>query len=84
MKLLLVDDDKIVIETMRNSFPWTDCGITEIKTAWSVWQAEEILSSERIDILLCDIEMPMATGIELIEWIKEKLDYIFKEAEKKL
>lgn len=75
MKLLLVDDDKIVIETMRNSFPWTDCGITEIKTAWSVWQAEEILSSERIDILLCDIEMPMATGIELIEWIKEKLDY---------
>lgn len=75
MKLLLVDDDKIVIETMRNSFPWTDCGITEIKTAWSVRQAEEILSSERIDILLCDIEMPMATGIELIEWAKEKLDY---------
>lgn len=70
MKLLLVDDDKIVIETMQGSFPWMDCGITEVKTAWSVRQAEEILCSERIDILLCDIEMPMATGIELIEWTK--------------
>ena len=75
MKLLLVDDDKIVIETMQGSFPWMDCGITEVKTAWSVRQAEEILCNERIDILLCDIEMPLATGIELIEWTKEKLNY---------
>ena len=43
MKLLLVDDDKIVIETMQGSFPWMDCGITEVKTAWSVRQAEEIV-----------------------------------------
>ena len=75
MKVLLVDDDRIVIETMLTSFPWTDCGISEVKTAWSVKQAQEILNSERIDILLCDIEMPMATGIELIEWIKEKITY---------
>ena len=33
MKLLLVDDDKIVIETMQGSFPWMDCGITEVKSS---------------------------------------------------
>lgn len=75
MKILLVDDDKIVIETMISSFPWTNWGITEIRTAWSVKEAKSILEQERIDILFCDIEMPMATGIELIEWIKQELEY---------
>lgn len=75
MKLLLVDDDKIVIDSMVSEFPWISWGITEIRTAWSVREAREILSRERIDILFCDIEMPMATGIELIEWMKQELDY---------
>ena len=59
MKLLLVDDDKIIINSMPGSFPWADWGITEIRTAWSIKQAKKILEEEQIDILLCDIEMPM-------------------------
>ena len=73
MKLLLVDDDKIIINCMRGSFPWADWGITEIRTAWSIKQAKKILEEEQIDILLCDIEMPMGTGIELIEWMQEEV-----------
>lgn len=75
MKILLVDDDKIVTETMLNSSLWADCGITEVRTAWSAMQAKQLLCEERIDILLCDIEMPMENGIELIEWIKAELGY---------
>ena len=71
MKLLLVDDDKIVLDSMPSSYPWQDWGITEIRTAWSIRQAKEILGREQMDILLCDIEMPMGTGIELVEWIQE-------------
>ena len=73
MKLLLVDDDKIIINSMPGSFPWADWGITEIRTAWSIKQAKKILEEEQIDILLCDIEMPMGTGIELIEWMQEEV-----------
>lgn len=75
MRLLLVDDDKFVIETMTASFPWNDWGITELRTAWSVRQAREILTREQVDILLCDIEMPMGSGIELLEWIREEISY---------
>ena len=73
MRLLLVDDDKIIINSMPSAFPWADWGITGIRTAWSIKEAKKILAREQIDILLCDIEMPMGTGIELIEWMQKEI-----------
>ena len=73
MKLVLIDDDKIITDSMPSAFPWADWGITEIRTAYSVKQAKKILEEDPADILLCDIEMPMGTGIELVEWIQEAL-----------
>ena len=73
MKLLLVDDDKIILDTMPSAFPWADWGIRSVRTAWSIRQARKILLEERIDILLCDIEMPLGTGIELIEWMQKEI-----------
>lgn len=73
MKLLLVDDDKIIINSMPAAFPWEDWGITGIRIALSIKQAKKILKEEQIDILLCDIEMPMGTGIELIEWMQKEI-----------
>ena len=43
MKLLLVDDDKIIINSMPAVFPWEDWGITGIWIALSIKQAKKIL-----------------------------------------
>ena len=40
--------------------------------AYNIKQAKDILSTRQIDILLSDIEMPQGSGLELLEWVREK------------
>ncbi len=40
--------------------------------AHSAAEARQILLQERIDVLLCDIEMPGETGLDLVDWVCEK------------
>lgn len=71
MKLLIVDDEIYAIQGMIDSVDWEQFSFEEILTANSYAQAINILMKERIDILLCDIEMPYGSGLDLVEWVKE-------------
>ena len=35
-------------------------------------EAIEILEKEAVDIAILDVEMPVKTGLEALEWIKQK------------
>ena len=72
MKLLMVNDAVLELHTMAREVPWDRCGISEVRLAESADQARAIMNAERVDILLCDIEMPGEDGISLIRWIREK------------
>ncbi|WP_455615192.1 response regulator transcription factor [Eisenbergiella sp.] len=72
MKLLIVDDEQIALEALRNIIDWETCGIDRIFMTYNIIHAKEIIQQENIDILLCDIEMPLGSGIELLEWIRYK------------
>ena len=52
--------------------PWADWGISDVFCAYDIYEAKRIISTKHIHILLCDIEMPMGSGIDLIEWIHAK------------
>lgn len=69
--LLIVDDEWIAVEGLKSGVDWQEIGITNVFTAYSPDQAKEIFQKEYIDILLCDIEMPQGTGLELLEWVRE-------------
>ncbi len=71
MKLLLVDDDKIAVEIVKDLIDWKKYGITDIYEAYSAKTAKEILLEKQIDILISDIEMPKENGIELVKWTIE-------------
>lgn len=43
--------------------------IDECFSAESVREAKQYLTVKKIDIVLCDIEMPQESGLELLEWI---------------
>lgn len=70
--LLIVDDDILAIEGVKSDLNLEKLSISKLLTAFSMHQAREFFVSNSIDILLCDIEMPQGSGLELIAWVKEK------------
>ena len=75
MNLLIVNDEKLTADTMKEEVDWASCGIDRVFTAYDAGQAKEVFFREKIDIALCDIEMPGENGIELLRWIRrEKIE----------
>lgn len=72
MKILIVDDEQYSVDGIASNIDWEALGITEIFKAYSMNQAQQIFENEFIDILLSDIEMPRGSGLDLIEWVREK------------
>lgn len=72
LQVLIVDDEIHAIEGIRTGVDWKKLGVTSVFTALTVKQAKELFKNERIDIMLCDIEMPQATGLELTAWVREQ------------
>ncbi|SFS54371.1 response regulator [Paenibacillus sp. BC26] len=70
-QLLIVDDEPIAVEGLKSGVDWSTIGISRVLVAYSVDQAIEVFGQETIDILLCDIEMPKSTGIQLLEWVRK-------------
>ena len=71
MKLLLVDDEKLFLETVKEYINWNEMGVPEIETAYSVAQTKQCLEQKDIDIVISDIEMPDENGMELMKWLQD-------------
>lgn len=72
MNICIVDDDKYVVEKIVEGMEWEKWDIEGVYVAYNIKQAKDILSTLKIDILLSDIEMPQGSGLELLEWVREK------------
>lgn len=72
MNLLIVDDQIYVVAGIRNGIAWERLGIHEVYTAYSTQEAQAVFEGHRIDIMLCDIEMPGENGLELFAWVHEQ------------
>lgn len=72
MRLLLVDDQREITESLKKSIDWASVGIDEVCTAVSSKEAKLIMVNMDIDILLTDIEMPGESGLELFRWTRER------------
>lgn len=71
MNILLVDDEIITVDIVSKAIKWDHIGIQKVYTAYNGDEARDILLMNTIDIVLCDIEMPKESGLELIHWIQE-------------
>ena len=83
MNLLIVDDQTSVVNGIVKGISWKMMGISEVFTAFNAFEAKEVLIKYNIDIMLCDIEMPIENGIQLLQWVRKKnidLECIFLTA----
>ncbi|WP_424769292.1 response regulator transcription factor [Paenibacillus sp. sgz302251] len=72
MNVLLVDDDYFVVTALEKKIDWRALSIENIYTAYNIAQAQDILKKHAVQILICDIEMPQGSGLELLAWIREE------------
>lgn len=64
IRCLIVDDEPFAVELLKSYA--VKCGfITLVGTCGSAEQALEVLKKEEVDLLLLDIQMPGASGLEL-------------------
>lgn len=70
--VLLVDDEMLDLEGMRQFVPWNELGMEVVETANNAFTACDILEQHPIDILVSDVSMPNMSGLELARIAMEK------------
>lgn len=68
--LLIVDDQTSVVNGIRTGVQWVETGVDRVLEAYHAAGAKRIFSKHKVDILLCDIEMPAEDGISLLRWVR--------------
>ncbi len=68
MKILVVDDQPDVVQGILSGVNWERLEVEKALGASNAAEARAVLTKEKIDILLCDIEMPGENGLALAAW----------------
>lgn len=69
MNILIVDDQPEVIEGIMVGVDWKSLKIEQCFKAYNIFAAQDIIRNNHIQLMLCDIEMPLGSGLELQEWV---------------
>lgn len=72
MKLLIVDDQVGVVTGLKRGINWTALGFDQVDCAYNALDARLSLENAVADVMLCDIEMPMQNGLDLLAWMREQ------------
>ncbi|TMV47891.1 response regulator [Paenibacillus mesophilus] len=77
LKVLIVDDDKLVRKGLIYTMPWDDYEMQVIGEANNGKKALEFLEQYEIDILVTDLAMPVMDGIELMRTVRRLYPHIW-------
>lgn len=72
LSLMIVDDESSVVNTLSVTIDWRSLGIVTVHKAFSAQEALDILHTVPVDIVLTDIQMPVVSGLELVNIISER------------
>lgn len=75
-KVLLVDDERIILNGISSIVNWTACGTRLSGTARNGLEACEAINADQPDIVISDIRMPGMDGLELVAHIHERYPHI--------
>ena len=76
MKVFLVDDEIVVREGIRESFPWDETPYTLVGEAPDGEMALPMIRDTNPDIVITDIKMPFMDGIELCRTLRGQMPWI--------
>ena len=76
MKVFLVDDEIVIREGIRESFPWEDTPYDLVGEAPDGEMALPMIRDTNPDIVITDIKMPFMDGLELCRVLKTQMPWI--------
>jgi two-component system chemotaxis response regulator CheY len=71
LNVLVVDDSAVMRNVIRKTLGLMDAPVMEIREACNGEEALDILDEAPVDLLFLDVNMPVMTGSELLERMKE-------------
>jgi two-component system response regulator YesN len=71
-RLLIVDDEQLAVDGLKAALDWESLHFSEVVAANSMRQAQREMDRSPIDVVLCDIEMPNGSGLDLLSWIRDQ------------
>ncbi len=69
--VLLVDDEMLVIEAIRENIRWDRCKADHVFLCDNVNSARALVAKNDIRLVISDIEMPGADGLAFVQWLRE-------------
>ena len=72
MKILVCEDNLLLLKTVEHTLNKQGY---EVLKALDGGEGIRILQQEKVDLLITDINMPYNSGLELIQYIRNKLSY---------
>lgn len=76
IKVFLVDDEIVIREAIRTSFPWSETIYELVGEAPDGEMALPMIRDANPDILLTDIRMPFMDGIQLCQEIRRTMPWV--------
>lgn len=77
LKVLIVDDDKLVRKGLIATMPWSDFGMCVIGEASNGQRAYEFIEQHEVDLLITDLAMPVMSGIDLMRKLAHSYPHIW-------
>jgi two-component system chemotaxis response regulator CheY len=74
--ILLVDDSVVIRKMLRRVLADCKLAIDEVLEAGDGAQALEKLASKPIDLVLCDVNMPVMGGLEFLENVQKHPEWV--------
>lgn len=65
-KAMLVDDEYMILEGLKQIIPWAELGFEVVKTARTGLEGLEYIRKHPVDLVVSDITMPELTGIQMV------------------
>lgn len=67
IRAVLVDDEPIILNSLRENYNWTDLGIEIVGISEDGDEAFDLICDLNPDLIITDIKMPTLSGIELVK-----------------
>jgi two-component system response regulator YesN len=69
---MIVDDERLLVKSLAQILDWDRLGVGRVLPAYGAREAKKNIDAGRVDVIICDIEMPGGSGMDVLKYAKER------------